>query len=101
MPGVAECISKPGGLEYRCHTSFDSNWSLNAIIVKRETMLEGKPVKADGSSEWPEGTIANYGLKTYDRQDGFESDLINFWGDYKVPICISVRGNFLHAELDG
>ena len=64
-------------------------------------MLNGKPVKRDGTKTWPKETIANYGLSTFDRQDGFEGDLINFWGDYQVPICISVNGNFLHAELDG
>jgi len=71
LDGVSECITTPGP-KYRCHTSYNSNWSLNAVIVKREVMLHGKPTKKDGSFGWPKESIANYGLSTFDRQDGFE-----------------------------
>lgn len=33
---VSDCFSGPN---YRCFTSWDSNWSLNAVMVKRDSML--------------------------------------------------------------
>ena len=36
---VAQCLDVP---KYRCHTSYDTNWSLNAVMVKRSTMLNGE-----------------------------------------------------------
>jgi hypothetical protein len=105
LPGgknmVSQCVKDP---EYRCHTSFDSNWSLNAVMVKRETMLEAKP--KGGHMVFGKGTepmsLAEFGLSTYDNQAGFEGRMISEdWGQYKLPVCISVDGIFLHVELDG
>jgi len=43
---VADCISSGRSVRFRCFTSRDSNWSLNAVMVHRRAMLEqvsGKP----------------------------------------------------------
>ncbi|GMH57455.1 hypothetical protein TrRE_jg8933 [Triparma retinervis] len=105
LPGgkdmVSKCLEEP---EYRCYTSFDSNWSLNAVMVKRETMMEAKP--KGGHMVFGKGaeamSLAEFGLSTYDNQLGFEGRMISEdWGQYGIPICISVDGIFLHVELDG
>ena len=36
---IAQCLDVP---KYRCHTSYDTNWSLNAVMVKREVMLNSE-----------------------------------------------------------
>ena len=94
---IAQCIDEP---KFRCHTSFDTNWSLNAVMVKRSVMLEDEP--KGGRDKFPQKTLAAFGLSTYDAQDGFERLMIERdWGQYKVPVCISVGGVFYHAEVDG
>jgi len=103
---VAQCLADedPNGSKFRCFTSEDSNWSLNAVLVKREVMMNSiASIKSNQQQgEMPHGTFAKYGLSTFDRQDGFESEMIQIdWGKYKVPMCMSVNGIFLHAELDG
>ncbi len=105
LPGASNMISQcvdDGIVEYRCHTSRDTNWSLNAVLVKREVMMEATP-QIPGTRPFPEGSIANFGLSTFDDQMGFEGKMIEpyNWGQYKIPICISIRGAFFHAEVDG
>ena len=94
---IAQCIDEP---KLRCHTSHDSNWSLNAVMVKRDVMLNGVP--KGGAKPFPHGTLAKFGLSTFDNQAGFEGKMITHdWGQYKIPICFSVGGIFYHAEVDG
>ena len=97
---IAQCVEEP---EYRCHTSFDTNWSLNAVMVKRSTMLEDKP--KGGGAVFGGGagmSLAEFGLSTFDDQAGFEGRMVSEdWGQYKIPVCISVEGIFYHAEVDG
>lgn len=86
-------------LSRRCHTSYDSNWSLNAVIVKKDVMLKETPKGPGGASF---GSIGAFGLKTYDAQDGMEVRMGDEnWYRFKVPICISTDGAFFHAEIDG
>ena len=94
---MAECIGAP---KYRCFTSWDSNWSLNAVMVRRDAMLRQKfNFEKKGK---PFGTLADYGRKMWEAQDGFEVGLLrDDWGDLRVPICISYDGTFIHEEIDG
>lgn len=97
---IAQCTTSPS---YRCHTSYDTNWSLNAVMVHRETMLKSIPKGGSqvfgGGKGW---SLAEYGLSTFNDQAGFESRMIqDDWGQYGIPVCISVGGIFYHAEIDG
>jgi len=94
---VAECVDEP---KFRCHTSSESNWSLNAVIVKKDVMLKEKP--RGGNGGFPHNSIADFGLSTWRKQDGMEVQMGDYdWYSMKVPICISVDGAFFHAEIDG
>jgi len=93
---MSQCLSQP---EFRCFTSWDSNWSLNAVLVKRSSMLEKKyPTGGQPSHK----TIADVGLEQYQANDGFESTMS--WGvkwmRWRVPVCISYDGLFLHEEVE-
>jgi hypothetical protein len=33
-------------------------------------------------------------------QDGFESSMLHIWQSWKVPICISYQGLFIHEEIE-
>jgi len=47
-------------------------------------------------------TLAEYGERWYNKQDGFEVGLLqDDWGNQRVPLCISHQGLFLHNEIDG
>jgi hypothetical protein len=101
---VAQClegdVSDPEDRGWRCHTSYDSNWSLNAVIVKKSVMMKQKPVGGRGS--FPSSSLADFGLSTFNKQDGMEVRLgDDDWYSYKIPICFSVNGAFFHAEIDG
>ncbi len=84
---------------FRCFTSWDSNWSVNAVLVKRESMLTRQYTGRDGQ---PVGPIAEIGRSFYQANDGFES-YMGFaaqWMSWKVPICISLDGLFIHDEVE-
>jgi hypothetical protein len=84
--------------EYRCFTSWDSNWSLNAVLLRRKAMLEAK--YSQGSTKM---SLASIGLHFGGSvQDGFENAMAYQldWTRWKVPICISYQGLFLHEEIE-
>ena len=64
---VHDCFEKPN---FRCFTSWDSNWSLNAVMIKKSSMLTKRYPTAHGMK-----TIAEIGLSHYRVQDGFEMDM--------------------------
>lgn len=87
--------------EYRCFSSHDSNWSLNAALIKKSTMMNKQYKNAQGVHH----SISDIGLIHWQQQDGFESDLAfgisgNQWLNWKVPTCISYNGLFLHQEIE-
>eukprot|EP01033_Poteriospumella_lacustris_P006673 gene6673-4811_t len=95
-PYVSDCSSEP---DYRCFTSWDTNWTLNAVLVKKGTMLTKKyPMKDNKSFK----SIADIGLDQYRKQDGFESAMVFSipWQRWQVPICISYNGLFIHEEIE-
>jgi len=92
-----------GGLatpEHRCFTSEDSNWSLNAVMVKKSDMLSKKYIYGTGMHK--QSSIPEIGLNHWMRQDAFESVMVHDigWMRWKVPICISYHGIFLHEEIE-
>lgn len=94
-PHVGDCLDVPS---YRCFTSWDSNWSLNAVMLKKSDMFDVKyKTPLDGSM-----SMAEIGLKCYNKQDKFESIMIfdYKWAKWKVPICISYNGLFVHEEIE-
>ena len=92
---VSDCLPNP---RFRCFTSWDSNWSLNAVMIKRQSMLE----KQYSSNSKSKVTIADIALQSAYEQDKFESSMIQtyVWMRWKVPICISYDGLFLHEEIE-
>jgi len=83
--------------KYRCFTSWDSNWSLNAILVKRESMLNKEYNTKEGRK-----SIGQIALGCSQRQDAFEMNMAfhHVWMQWRVPMCISVDGMFLHEEIE-
>ena len=92
---VSDCFENP---RFRCFTSWDSNWSLNAVMIKRKSILEKK---YDSNSK-QKITIADIALEASSDQDKFENSMIHkhIWMRWKVPICISYDGLFLHQEIE-
>ena len=85
---------------YRCFSSWDSNWSVNAVLVKRSSMLSRKYRSKDGK---PVGPIADLGKSFWQQNDGFETAMgmgSLQWMNWKVPICIAYNGLFLHEEIE-
>lgn len=83
---------------FRCFTSEDANWSLNAAMVHRKRSMRKKIGIVAGKAR----SLAALGRVQWDRQDGFEDSMMqNDWGKWKVPICISYHGLFTHSEVDG
>ena len=92
---VADCLRVP---DFRCFTSWDSNWSLNAVMVKKSSMLQKKYPTGDGRK-----TIPEIGLSQFQQQDGFESVMVGGsppWMKWRVPICISYQGLFIQQEIE-
>jgi hypothetical protein len=52
--------------------------------------------------EFGDLSIAEIGLKSYAKQDAFESTMIRGvqWMHWRVPVCISYEGLFLHEEIE-
>ena len=107
-PGsVADCavgssqVSKTNGIHFRCFSSWDSNWSLNAVLVDREKTLT--TTWRSQRTRFQHGlTLADYGASTWNKQDGFEVGMLrDDWGKLHIPLCLSVRGLFRHIEVDG
>ncbi len=94
-PYVDDCLDAAGG--FRCFTSWDSNWSLNAIFVKKSTFMSKKYPTPDGPK-----TIPEIGLQNSKVNDGFERQMgfQYHWMNWKVPICISMQGMFIHHEIE-
>jgi hypothetical protein len=47
-------------------------------------------------------SLAAYGASTWQTQDGFEVGMLrDDWGRTDMPVCLSTRGLFAHAEVDG
>ncbi|KAH8052100.1 hypothetical protein JL721_10981 [Aureococcus anophagefferens] len=104
-PGsVADCETG-GDVTLRCFTSWDSNWSLNAVLVDRESALEKKwkyARKGAAGKFGPGLALAQYAAATWQKQDGFEVGMLkDDWGKLDMPICLSMRGIFEHVEVDG
>ncbi|KAH8050495.1 hypothetical protein JL720_15351 [Aureococcus anophagefferens] len=104
-PGsVADCETG-GDVTLRCFTSWDSNWSLNAVLVDRESALEKKWKYARKGAAGKFGlglALAQYAAATWQKQDGFEVGMLkDDWGKLDMPICLSLRGIFEHVEVDG
>jgi len=123
---VADCVGGPSSSQsqqphFRCFSSRDSNWSLNAVMVHRRAMLhqilrdpQGKKLASGVGAgvrsrshqvqklgNWSFGTIARYGESKFDDQAGFERGLLNDdWGRLQVPLCLSMKGVFRHHEVD-
>ncbi len=92
---VAECLDTP---KFRCFTSHDSNWSVNAILVKRSAIMSQKwKTQKDGDKSLPE-----IGLSHNLHNDGFETAMgfSEKWMTWKVPICITMEGLFIHDEIE-
>jgi len=92
---VNDCYFDP---DYRCFTSWDTNWTLNAVMVKKSDMLSRQYKDNKEVSR----TIADIAISQYEHQDGFESVMIYGlpWQHWKVPICISYQGLFINEEIE-
>lgn len=92
---VSDCFAQP---RYRCFTSWDSNWSLNAALLKKSSMLSKQYRMRGGVNK----TIAEIALAQYQKQDGLESAMIYSlpWPQWRVPMCISYQGLFIHEEIE-
>jgi hypothetical protein len=87
--------------EHRCFTSEDSNWSLNAVMVKKSDILSKKYMYGHPEMR-KQSSIPEIGQTYWKRQDAFESVMVNDirWMRWKVPICISYHGIFVHEEIE-
>lgn len=95
QPYVDNCLDVAGG--FRCFTSWDSNWSVNAIFVKRSTFMNKKYQTPRGQQ-----TIPEVGLQNNKVNDGFERQM-GFgynWMNWKVPVCLAMEGLFIHYEIE-
>ena len=105
-PLVGDCLHNPS---YRCFTRFvsfsentwfyvynswDSNWTLNAVIVKIADIMNKR--YGNGIS------IADIAIQSYKAQDAFEASMAFSlkWMAWKVPICISYNGLFFHERIE-
>ena len=91
---VSDCLDTP---KFRCFTSHDSNWSVNAIFVKRSAMMSEQWKTMSGKKTLPE-----IGLSHNIHNDGFETAMgfSEKWMKWKVPICITMEGLFIHDEIE-
>lgn len=92
-PFVDDCLDSP---EYRCFTSWDSNWTLNAVLVKKSSIINKLYKTSQGMK-----SIATIAKESSDKQDAFETAMINLnWMSWRVPICLSYNGIFIHEEIE-
>eukprot|EP00607_Mallomonas_marina_P007973 CAMPEP_0182416986 /NCGR_PEP_ID=MMETSP1167-20130531/1416_1 /TAXON_ID=2988 /ORGANISM="Mallomonas Sp, Strain CCMP3275" /LENGTH=243 /DNA_ID=CAMNT_0024590231 /DNA_START=804 /DNA_END=1532 /DNA_ORIENTATION=+ len=94
---VTDCTMTP---RFRCFTSWDSNWTLNAVMVKKSDILNKKYKLPHKKGSDTMRSIPEIGLAHYQNQDGFESGMVPKWMRWKVPICISYQGLFIHEEIE-
>lgn len=91
--------------------SWDTNWTLNAVLVKKSTMMGTKVIgwvwRALMIFQYPTNdgkkkTIAEMALDSFRKQDGLESAMAYTlpWAQWRVPICISYNGLFIHEEIE-
>ena len=91
--------SAPPHADLRCFTSEDSNWTLNAVLMKRKQLLE---TITDRHPRAPWKTLPEFGLQCWDGQSCLEVEMLNQdWGKHHVPLCLSRQGIFLHRDLRG
>lgn len=84
---------------FRCYTSEDANWSLNAAMLNRLAVLSRQLCERGSSSCTTIGALAE---ASHARQDALETKMLDVnWGKWKVPLCISYDGLFVHREVDG
>lgn len=117
---VTDCLTSP---KYKCFTSRDSNWSLNACMIRKSSMLNNKykihpPVKAEPRKFFakrmnltlPLNENQEFQLSIPEiaqalgshKQDAFE-DVMLFglnWGKWDVPLCLAEEGLFIHSRID-
>lgn len=116
---VADCARGANGIHFRCFTSWDSNWSLNAVILDRQQTLETRWSIPQTGRQWRGNrpgarvpyrsrflgrglTLAEYAAATWREQSAFEVGMLrDDWGRLRMPLCISLRGLFTHVEVDG
>lgn len=58
---VSDCLESP---DYRCFTSWDSNWTLNAVMVKKSTIMGRRYDVGEGKKM----SIAEIGLAQHKNQ---------------------------------
>jgi len=86
---VQDCTNEPAP-RYRCYTSYDANYSNNAMLLSREWAIY--------KWRWFIEVAGCF----WDQNGGFEVEWLNQdWGQHKHPICLSYDGLFLHKEIDG
>lgn len=92
---VSDCLTAP---RYRCFSSWDTNWSLNAALMKKATMLS-KVYSLRGNRS---RSIPDIALGQFKQQDGLESAMVYGlpWAQWRVPMCISYQGLFVHEEVE-
>jgi len=48
------------------------------------------------------GSIGDLAEESHAKQDALETKMLDVdWGRFKVPLCISYDGLFVHREVDG
>jgi len=99
-------------LGFRCFTSEDSNWTLNAALLHRERATSSllccrgqlpSQCKRCASGAGAEGrrTLVQLGGDAWKKQDALETAMLEMnWGQYRVPLCISLGGLFIHKEVE-
>ena len=98
LESYGAAAARAGGfdpLRFRCFTSEDSAWSLDAVLVDRNRTLR-EPWQFPSPYAWGafrEPTT----LAAYAATDPSGSE----WGSLKVPLCLSTRGLFARREVDG
>lgn len=116
---VADCARGANGIHFRCFTSWDSSWSLNAVILDRKHALETRWRIPKTGRHWRASrpnarrpyrsrfvgrglTLAEYAAATWRDQSAFEVGMLrDDWGKLRMPLCLSLRGLFTHVEVDG
>jgi len=87
-----------GAVAFRCYTSEDANWSLNAAMINRHAALTRALRLKPGQTP----TLVDIAAASHFKQDAFESAMLDLdWGRSRVPLCLSFQGVFIHREVDG
>ena len=97
---LASLTLSPSSFLLHCFSSFDSNWSLNSVMVNVRSMQEDL---FGNGNRWQQQTMEEIAYSTWNKQDAFETKMLYGikWGNWKVPLCIHTLGMFFHDEIDG